>query len=235
MIRSLKIATLIAVAAIPAASAIAQPVAAFAGTRLDVAAVGEVTRVPDTAVISAGVVTTAPTASAALDQNAQKMDAVRQALRRAGIADRDIQTSSINLFPDYRQDQPNATAPEIIGYRASNDLSIRFRDIKGSGRILDALVAQGANQINGPSLIIGEPGPALDEARTKALADARARADLYARALGKKVGRILSITESGASSQQPMPMMGIVSARMSKIEPGEQSLSVSLSVSFELE
>jgi uncharacterized protein YggE len=200
----------------------------------EIVATGEVSRVPDTALISAGVVTNSATASAALEQNARKMASVRQALRAAGIADRDIQTSSISLYPDYRQEQ-NQEAPRILGYRASNDLSIRFRDIKGAGRVLDALVAQGANQINGPNLIIGDPDPALDEARTKALATARARADLYARALGKKVGRILEISESG-SVARPMAMaMNQMRDASTKIEPGEQSLSVSLSVSFELE
>jgi uncharacterized protein YggE len=238
MIRTLKFAALVALAAVPASTAFGQAPAApplLAGTRLDLVATGEVTRVPDTAIISAGVVTTAPTASAALEQNAQRMEAVRAALRRAGIADRDIQTSSINLFPDYRQggNEPN---PQIIGYRASNELSIRFRDIKGAGRILDALVAQGANQINGPNLIVGDPQPALDEARTRALAAARTRAELYARALGKRVGRILSISEAGA--MQPMPMIGYAAAMersSTKVEAGEQTLSVSLSVSFELE
>jgi uncharacterized protein YggE len=235
MIRTLKLAAFVALAAVPAAAAVSQTaIPILSGTRLDIVATGEVSRVPDTAIISAGVVTTAATASAALDQNAAKMSAVRAALVRAGIADRDIQTSSINLFPDYRQD-PGMAAPQIIGYRASNDLSIRFRDIKGAGRILDALVAQGANQINGPSLTVGEPEAALDEARTRALAVARARADLYARALGKKVGRILAISESGAAPQ-PMPMMMMQrEAAQTKIEPGEQILSISLSVSFELE
>jgi uncharacterized protein YggE len=206
------------------------------GTRLDVVATGEVSRVPDTARISAGVVTAAPTATAALAQNAAQMAAVRAALKRAGIADRDIQTSSINLYPDYRQD-PQATSPQIIGYRASNEVAVRFRDIAATGRILDALVAQGANQINGPMLGIDKPEAALDEARTKALANARARAELYARALGKRVGKILSISEAGGSYGGPVPMMrmGVEAAQSTSIDPGEQTLSVSLSVSFELE
>ena len=110
-----------------------------------------------------------------------------------------------------------------------------MNDIKGAGRVLDALVAQGANQINGPNLIVGEPEPALDEARTKALAAARARAEIYARAIGKKVGRILSISEAAAMNQ-PIPMIGFAASRSAtKIEAGEQTLAVSLSVSFELE
>jgi uncharacterized protein YggE len=239
MTRFLTIASALALA-VPGGAALAQtvPVVApvLAGTRLDIVATGEVSRVPDLARISAGVVTAAPTASGALEQNARQMESVRSALKRAGIADRDIQTSSINLFPDYRQDQTGTAPPQIVGYRASNDVSVRFRDIRNAGRILDALVAQGANQINGPSLSIENPDDALDEARTKALAAARKRAELYARSLGKRVGRILSVSESGGYSGGPV-VLGMMSMRDAKtqIDPGEQTLSVSLSVSFELE
>jgi hypothetical protein len=228
--------------ALPFAPAAAQqPVASgvvLDGTRLDVVATGEVSRVPDVARITAGVVTVAPTATAALARNATQMASVRAALKRAGIADRDIQTSSINLYPDYRQDQ-QGNNPQIVAYRASNDVSIRFRDIANTGRILDALVAQGANQINGPMLSIDKPEAALDEARTQALANARSRAQLYARALGKRVGRILSISEAGASYAPPIVMMRQSAvgraADSTSVDPGEQSVSVSLSVSFELE
>lgn len=208
------------------------------GTRLDVVATGEVGRVPDIARISAGVVTVAPTATAALAANASRMASVRAALKRAGIADRDIQTSSITLYPDYRHD-PQGANPQIVGYRASNEVTVRFRDIAATGRILDALVAEGANQINGPMLGIDRPEAALDEARTKALANARARAELYARALGKRVGRILSISEAGPNFAPPVVMMRQANrgeaADSTSIDPGEQSVAVSLSVSFELE
>ena len=236
----LKLASLLAFSALPLASAAAQPqilaAPAINGTRLDVVATGEVTRVPDIARISAGVITTAPTATAALAQNATQMASVRQALRNAGIPDRDIQTSSISLYPDYRHDE-RATTPTLIGYRASNEVSVRFRDIAATGKILDALVAQGANQINGPMLAIDKPEQALDEARVAALASARARAELYARASGKRVGKILSISETAGGAMPMGRMMAqAASARDStSIEPGEQSVSVVLAVSFELE
>jgi uncharacterized protein len=237
--RNLILGAALALSAAPAAAQIPQPVPVLLdGTRLDVVATGEVSRVPDLARISAGVVSVAPTATAALAENATRMASVRAALKRAGIADRDIQTSSINLYPDYRHD-PQGSNPQIVGYRASNEVSVRFRDIASSGRILDALVAQGANQINGPMLTIDKPEAALDEARTQALTNARARAELYARALGKRVGRILSISEAGANYAPPVVMMrqanrGAV-ADSTSIDPGEQTLAVSLSVSFELE
>jgi uncharacterized protein len=223
--------------AVPAAAQ-QQPayVQAISGTRLDIISTGQVNRVPDVARINAGVVTQAQTATEALRQNAARMTAVRAALRRAGIADRDIQTSSINLHPEYRYEERRT--PELIGYRASNEVTVRFRDIAQTGRILDALVAEGANQINGPMLMIDKPEQALDEARTTALATARARADLYARAMGMRVRRIISVSEGGG--MYPPPPVMTMAARGGEradvpIEPGEQTVGVTLSVSFELE
>jgi uncharacterized protein YggE len=204
------------------ATAVVQP---LAGTRLDVSANGEVTRVPDIAVISTGVVTRAASATDAIQQNAARMERVRAALRKAGIEDKDIQTSSISLNPDYVyvERQP----PKLTGYQASNQVSVRFRDIRKTGEILDALVAEGANQINGPSLTIDKPDQALDEARMKAIANGRARAELYARALGMRVVRLLSVSESGGYAvPPPMPMYARVEAMAqdakTSIDPGEQ-------------
>jgi uncharacterized protein YggE len=232
-----KLALVAALALAVPAIASAQPQAgeAIAGTRLDVVAVGEVTRIPDIARIGAGVVTQAPSASEAIRLNAARMTSVRAALRRAGIADRDIQTSNISLQPEYRyaENQP----PQLIGYRASNEVGIRFRDIAQTGRILDALVAEGANQINGPSLEIDRPEAALDEARTAAIATARARADLYARALGMRVVRVIAVSETGAPGvpiPRPAMMRREVANDATQIDPGEQRLSVALTVSFEL-
>lgn len=240
MVRNLMMAASLAAmaaatAAAPAAAQEAQ-VRAISGTRLDVVAQGEVTRVPDIARIQAGVMTQAETATEAIRQNAARMEAVRAALRRAGIADRDIQTSTINLQPSYRyaENQP----PQLVGYQAQNQVMVRFRDIADTGRILDALVAQGANQINGPMLEIDRPEAALDEARTRALAVARQRADLYARALGMRVARVLSVSEAGGFSAPPRPVMmerAMAQDASTQIDPGEQTLSVALTVSFELE
>ena len=220
-----------------AAQTVQGPVPVFAGTRLEVSATGDATRIPDVAIISAGVVTRQSTATAAIQGNAAQMDRVLAALKRAGIEERDVQTSSINLNPEYRYQENQA--PQLVGYTASNQVSIRFRDIRNTGKILDALVAEGANQINGPTLTIDKPEAALDEARLKALANGRARADIYARALGKRVARIVSISESGGSSPVPPPMPVMMEARNqaadSKIMPGEQKLQVSLSIIFDLQ
>lgn len=214
---------------------LAQPAEPLRGTRLEILATGEASRTPDVARIGAGVVSAAPTASAAMEANARQMASVRAALKRAGIADRDIQTSSLNLSPEYREGTAGA-APRVVGYRASNEVSVTFRDIASTGRILDALVSQGANQINGPSLSIDHPEAALDEARTKALAAARARAELYARATGKHVGRLIAISEAGGEGVNTF--RGIVNSlpkASTALDPGTQTLSVTLNVTFELD
>ena len=232
---------LLATAALPMASAsLAQtvPAQATVGTRLDISATGEVTRVPDVAVISAGVVTKGTTATAAIADNATRMERVRAALKRAGIADRDIQTSSINLNPDYRYE--NNQPPVLTGYQATNNVSVRFRDIRNSGKILDALVAEGANQINRPSLTIDKPESAMDEARLKAITVGRARAELYARSLGLRVVRLVSVSESGNFAPSPRPERGdmmVTASRVAKteIDPGEQQVQVTLALSFDLQ
>ena len=224
--------------AAPASAQQASITQTIAGTRLDVTATGEVTRVPDIAVITAGVVTRSSTASGAIQDAANRMQRVLAALKQAGVEDRDIQTGAINLNAEYRY--PDNQAPQLTGYTANNSLTIRFRDIRNSGKILDALVAQGANQINGPTLTVDKPEAALDEARVKAIAAARARADLYARSLGMRVARVVSVSESGGYAVPPAPPPMPVMARaydsaQTKIEPGEQNLQVSVAVTFELQ
>ena len=223
-----------------AAFAIAAPALAdvtttpIAGTELDIQATGTSTRAPDIATIGAGVVTQAARAGDAMAANAKAMSATIAALKRAGVADRDIQTQSVNLQPQYRygDNQP----PVLTGYQANNRVSVRIRDMGGAGGIIDALVASGANQIDGPTLSVEHPEAALDEARAKALATARTRADLYAKAAGLTVRRIVRISESEESRQPPRPMMMMAAKRMDStpVEVGEQELAVNLSVVFEL-
>lgn len=169
--------------------------------------------------------------------NASRMSRVLAALKKAGVADKDVSTSSVNLSPQYRYVENEA--PAIIGYQASNQVTVRFRDIARSGTILDALVKEGSNQINGPTLMIDKPEAAQDEARVAAIKAARARADLYATALGMKVKRVVSISESEGYSGGPvmvtaMRQMDAASAK-TEIMPGEQSIGVNVSVVFELQ
>ncbi len=220
--------------ALPAPTTV-EPLVPAAGTVLDVSAEGRTTRVPDLATIRAGVVSQGATAAAALSDNAQRMARVLAAVKRAGVADRDIQTATVQLQPQYRYG--DNVPPTITGYQATNTLSIRFRDIARSGTVLDALVAQGANQIDGPNLSIDNPDAALDEARTDAVRRARARAELYAKAAGMRVARIVSITENGQDAGGPeRPMMLQAMARdaapKTSIAPGERDVTVNVSVRF---
>jgi uncharacterized protein YggE len=238
-LRHLALATALAFGGL-AMTADAQPVpvptASFDGTLLSVASQAEARRAPDIATVSAGVVTQAADANSALRQNADQMAKVVAAIRAAGVADRDVQTSGVNLNPQYRyvENQP----PAITGYQANNTVNVIVRDIAKLGRILDALVATGANQINGPTFDIDQKEPVLDEARRAALDKARKRADMYAQALGLHVRRIVSIDESGgAPIPRPIPMYSMAKAARDEatpISPGENVLSVSLNVVFEL-
>ena len=212
----------------------AQPAVATDGTLLSVSARAEASRVPDVAGLSTGVVTQAADANAALRANSAQMAKVVAALRAAGIAERDIQTSGISVHPQYRhsENQP----PTITGYQASNTVAVKVRQIERLGEVLDALVASGANQVNGPSFEIDQPEAVYDEARREALKLAQARAAMYAQSLGLRVRRIVSISEGGGFMPRPMAMgmraMDAVAA--SPVSPGESTLSVNLDVVFEL-
>ncbi|PPT76352.1 hypothetical protein XaplCFBP3122_09920 [Xanthomonas arboricola pv. populi] len=207
------------------------------GTMLHVSAEADAKRIPDIATLSAGVVTQAADGNAAMRQNAEQMSKVMAAIKAAGIADKDVQTAGINLSPQYTYKENEA--PRINGYQASNTVSLKVRDISRLGKVLDALVAQGANDINGPSFSVDQPEPAYDEARVAALKKAQARADTYAKSLGLKVRRIVSISE-GRSGGGARPMMMAASMRSAKAEmdtqvaPGESTLSINLDVTFEL-
>lgn len=186
--------------------------------------------------INTGVVTQAATAAEAIAQNAERVKQLVAALKSAGIDDRDIQSASISLSPQYRHSE-NAP-PAITGYQASNMLTVRFRDVARAGAILDTLVRAGANQIDGPNFMLAQPDAALDEARTDALAKARVRAELYARSVGLQIDRILSISEAGAVPG-PIPLvagranyMGDAAQATTSVVPGEQDVMTTVTVRF---
>ncbi|WP_422056228.1 SIMPL domain-containing protein [Sphingomonas sp.] len=233
MIRLLSAAALAASLPLAATAQTAPTATVSEGTLLDVVAEGRVNRVPDVAVIRAGVVSQGATAAEALSANARQMASVLAALKGAGIADRDIQTATISLSPQYRyaENQP----PVITGYQASNSVSVKFRDIARSGTILDTLVKQGANQIDGPSLTIDAIDGAMDEARVDAVKRARARADLYARALGMRIDRILMVSEGsdgGAPGPVPQMMVRAEAKDATQIAPGEQQVNATVRIRF---
>lgn len=229
---TLPLALLCLAAAAPAA---AEPPAT--GTLVHLVSEASASAVPDIAEISAGVVTDAAEASAALSANAARMAQVVATLRKAGIAERDIQTSRLSLQPRYRYEKDQE--PKLIGYEATNRVTLTLRNLGTAGRVVDTLVAAGANQIDGPRFAIDKPGPLLDRARTDAVRQGRERAELYAAAAGLRVKRIVSISEAGAAPP-PMPVRRMALAMDAKeaaspVEAGENELRVSLDMLFELQ
>lgn len=220
------------------AAAMAQPAPPRTPTLLTMTVEGRTARTPDVAEISGGVVTSASTAAAALAENAQKMNAVVAAVRKAGIADRDIQTAGLNLQAQYRYEANQA--PTLTGYQASNTVNLRVRAVEQTGKLIDTLVGVGANQINGPTFRVEDSDGALDEARQAAISTAKARAELYAKATGLRVRRIVTITEGGTVEPGPRPLMMKSMAMDSAPAPtpvaaGEVALTVNVTVVFELE
>lgn len=221
------------------------PVIGAGNTLLNIAAEGKSVRTPDLAVFNAGVTTQGKTAGEALTENAQSMTAVIAALRKAGIAERDIQTSNLSINPVYGQPKrlPDGSIeerePVIVGYQANNQVSVRQRKVDQYGKVIDTLVAAGANQVNGPTFQIATPDSAMDDARIEAMKKARARAELYARSAGLRVVRILSISES-AGWAPPQPQVMFARAEMasapksSPVAAGELEMAVTVNVSYEL-
>jgi uncharacterized protein YggE len=199
---------------------------------------GEVRQAPDLATVTAGVVSQAATAKDALAANTADMERVMAALKAAGIAEKDIQTSNFTVQPryDYSKD---GRAPSLAGYDVSNTVSVTLRQLDMLGTVLDQLVQSGANQINGVSFGIDKPDEALDEARKQALADARHKAEIYAAAGGVSIGKLITIVEGGGYTP-PAPVMrarvmALDQAAPVPIAAGEQVLAIDVNVTWELE
>ena len=195
---------------------------------------GEVRAAPDVATINAGVTTTAPTAAAALAANSSRMTGVFAALKKLGVAEKNIQTTGFNISPQYTNGDNNSPR-RLTGYQVNNEVSVRLEDVSKVGAGLDALVAAGANQMNGISFDIAAPAPLLEKARADAIADARARAETYARAAGVSLGAIISISEGGAS-EPPRPMYRVLAmaAPPPPVAAGQQSVTANVSVVWEI-
>ena len=195
---------------------------------------GGVDHAPDIARITVGVSIDAETASAAMSQQASKMTGVFEAVKASGVGDRDMQTSNLSLNPNYSY--PEKLPPKLIGYKATNKLSVRVRDLRNVGKTLDAIVKAGGNTIEGIAFDIEKPEPLRTEARIAAIKDAADKAELYAKAVGYKVKRIVTVSEA-SSYEPPRPM---AMARMAQAAPstpvaaGELTLNADVSVTFEL-
>jgi len=197
---------------------------------------GEVSAVPDIARVAVGVRTIAETARVALSENSTSMTAIFEALSKAGIADRDMQTVGLSLNPRWTQkvNQDGTRTQVPVGYEASNQLSVTCRDLSRLGELLDALAEAGANDMRGISFDIDEKDRLMDEARKRAVQDGRARAELLAREAGVELGKVLSISEGG--SQGPIfQARGMAEMAAVPIAEGEQTISANIALTYEIE
>jgi uncharacterized protein YggE len=185
---------------------------------------------PDAAVIRIGVNSQGKTAREASDANAKQMTSVLAAIKDAGIADRDMQTSRLSLQPQYDPNK-NGTA-RLLGFQVTNQVTIKIRDTDKVPTILDRAIAAGANEMSGIEFVVSEQSKLLDQARDDAIADGRRKAELYAKAAGARIGQVLSIVEEG-TSPPPRPMQAMRAAGV-PVAPGEQTLRAVVTITYSL-
>ena len=203
---------------------------------IELSATGSASARPDMAIISTGVVTDGKTARSALDNNSAAMVRIVAALKKQGLAPKDIQTSNFSVHPRY-QHFKNGRPPEIIGYQVTNSVSIKVRDIKRLGDILDEVVTLGSNNIGGISFHISKTGDLKDEATRDAMKNAIHKGNILAKSVGGKLGKVLKIREE-TMSVSPQPQFARLAKAQSAsvpIETGEKSIKVRVHIIWELE
>lgn len=205
--------------------------------QISVSAVGDSQRTPDMATVSAGVVSQAATAGEAMSANAAQMTRAFAELKKAGLKDKDIQTSQLSLQPRY--DYQERKNPRITGYEARNTVTARTYDLGNVGSMIDALIKAGANNINGISFGVKDTKDAKSEARIEAIKNAQDKAKEMAAAAGVRLGKVRSITE-GSVHAIPQPMMMARGAAMEAMQStpvaaGEQTLTVTVNMVFDID
>lgn len=192
---------------------------------------------PDLVTIGAGVTSQAPTAVEALRENAAEMKRVIDRIRALGVADEDIQTTGINLNAQYDYDR-DSRQQIFRGYQVSNRVSVKLRDIEGTGRALDALVSAGATDLSGPSFSIENDEEAKALARERAVERAETRAQAYAAMYGYDGVRVLAVSEtiqgSGPVPQMEMRAMAAADVASTPVQPGQVSTGVSITIKYEM-
>lgn len=227
---SLVVAMMVACGALPAAAETQFPPA------ITVSGDARISAAPDLAEIDGGVTTEAKTAREATQANNTAMGAVVAALKNAGLAEKDIQTSRLSLQPQSSANRGAGDGPvRIVGYRATNTVTVRIRDISRVATVIDTLTGAGANTISGVSFMVSQASRLLDEARVQALADARRKAEIYAKAAGVTLGLPLNISEGPTPGPMPMLRQAKYAAdAAAPIAPGEETLHVGVAVSYEI-
>lgn len=196
---------------------------------------GKVYVVPDIAVISAGVQAQGATVKIAQDQLNKNINAVSAAVKATGVDSKDIQTSGYSIYPtyDYR-----AGGQKITGYQASSNLTIKARAIDNVNSVIDAATAAGANQVGGISFDVDDKTKAQNEARQKAVAQAKSKAENAAKIAGFKLGRIINYSEDFGDGPHPIPMMAKAESAgaevPTQVETGTNEMTVTVTLSFEI-
>ena len=187
---------------------------------------------PDQAQIDGGVTSDARTAREASEANNAAMGKVLLARKSAGIDGKDYQTSRLSLQPQFATPYKGSDRPGIVSFRASNRVTVRIRDVTKVANVIDALVTAGANDIGGINFTVTQASKVLDEAREKAIADARRKAEIYAKAAGVTLGDPISISEEGAPVPAFRGKMAAPMAASTPVAPGEETLSVTVGMTW---
>lgn len=227
---------LVAIGALAAPATAAEIQIAASGPVVELTINESVEAAPDIATVGAGVTTQAQTAVEAMRANAQAMTAVVERIKQLGVAERDIQTTGINLGAQYDYDQ-SARRQVFRGYQASNRVNVKLRTIDRTGEVLDALVAAGATDLSGPDWSIDDDTAARAQARRQAVETAHARAREYARLAGYQDVRLLEINET-VSAGPPMPFVGAARLQAADastpVQPGMVEAGVTITVKYEM-
>lgn len=230
---SLISAAMVALALLPALAS-AEP--ASAAETISVSGLAKIKLTPDRAVFTVSVETSAKTAGEAVQQNNDKIEQVIAALKKAGATEQEIQTTNFSIFP--QQEFTENRRPRVVGYQVTNSLTVTRATVNDAGKLLQAAVDAGANQAGGLSLVVSDLTRGREEGLQRAFQDAKTKAETLAKAAGRTVGRVLSISE-GIMSAPPSPLLGRTMAAEAKfaevpVSPGTEEISFTVSVTFEL-
>ena len=201
--------------------------------RIVVTGDGSVSVAPDHAQIRSGVTTRARTVKEGVDANSKVMAAILAALKNAGIEEKDIQTARFSIQPVYAPQGVSGAEPKLSGYSVSNQVNVTIREIGKVGDVIDRVVAAGATDAGNVSFLVSDASKALDQAREAAIADARRKAEVYAKASDARLGGVEWITED-TSSGSPVPLMARAQAAPVPIATGEDTLRVRVTVGFDI-
>jgi len=202
---------------------------------ISVSGTGKVVVSPDIADLRLGVAITKPTVKAARATAAQSMTNVIAALKKLGIADKDIKTTNLSLQPVYSYPQ-NGGAPKLTGYNLTNTVAVTIRDLDKIGDAIDDSLAAGATTMDGVTFRVEDPAAAEEQARKEAMAQAKSKAETLASSAGIRITGVASISETSSPVPYPVPFYGEAAGAArdvsTPVEVGTNEVSVSVAVVY---